>query len=601
MSLLTDASLLVTPNAEKEGKLYSIIPANGNGDFTVTRATTATRVNASSLVELVPYNLAQYSEMFSDAVWTKNGTTIGINTTIAPNGTLTADTITRNGSSQFNPLSENVSVISGLNYTFSVYAKKDTNDFIQIFSTVALFTGNFFANFDLNTGVVGTVGSAILGASISSVGNGWYRCAVSGPAVASGNSNCFAMSLVTLASASRAQSNTLTTSVFLWGAQAVEGTSALDYQLTQNRLNIPRIDYSLGGCPNILLEPQRTNICLWSEQFDNAAWTGTATIGANSYIAPNGVLSADILSDISTTQYQTKAQTFTITANAAYTTSVFIRKTTGAVTSYPGISVLLTSVSARIIRVILNTTTGAFNYESSGTTAINSYSATITSFNSDYWRLTLTTQDNASNTSYQIIYTPAISLDGTTITVTATGSVTLWGAQVEAGAYATSYIPTTSANVTRNQDQITRNNIYTNGLITASGGTWFVELRNNRSLVRDAASQFWVGDTNTTSIVNGFTLRGSSISARIGINKVVASVTTSLFTTTTDSVKIAIKWNGSTADVFQNGVKVVSATAFTTTNMEFLNGFAADVPKYINEMILYPTPLSDTQCIALTT
>jgi hypothetical protein len=186
-------------------------------------------------------------------------------------------------------------------------------------------------------------------------------------------------------------------------------------------------------------------------------------------------------------------------------------------------------------------------------------------------------------------------------TNTLTTSVFLWGAQLELGGYATSYIPTVSASVTRNQDQITRNNIYTNGLITASGGTWFVELRNNRSLVRDAASQFWVGDTNNTSIVNGFTLRGSSVSARIGINKVVASTTTSLFTTTTDSVKIAIKWNGSTADVFQNGVKVVSATAFTTTNMEFLNGFAADVPKYINEMILYPTPLSDTQCIALTT
>jgi hypothetical protein len=61
MSLLDDASLLVTPNAEKEGKLYSIIPTNGNGDFSVTRATTATRVNAAGLVELVPYNLLQYS------------------------------------------------------------------------------------------------------------------------------------------------------------------------------------------------------------------------------------------------------------------------------------------------------------------------------------------------------------------------------------------------------------------------------------------------------------------------------------------------------------------------------------------------------------
>jgi hypothetical protein len=49
MSLLDDASLLVTPNAEKATKLYSIIPTNGNGDFSVTRATTATRTNASAL------------------------------------------------------------------------------------------------------------------------------------------------------------------------------------------------------------------------------------------------------------------------------------------------------------------------------------------------------------------------------------------------------------------------------------------------------------------------------------------------------------------------------------------------------------------------
>jgi hypothetical protein len=62
-----------------------------------------------------------------------------------------------------------------------------------------------------------------------------------------------------------------------------------------------------------------------------------------------------------------------------------------------------------------------------------------------------------------------------------------------------------------------------------------------------------------------------------------------------------MKWNGATADVFVNGVKVVTATAFPTTNMEFLNCFATDVPKYINEMALFPIPLTDTDCIALTT
>jgi hypothetical protein len=55
MSLLDNASLFLTPNAYKEGKLYSVIPSDGSGDFTFTRATTATRVNSDGLVELASY------------------------------------------------------------------------------------------------------------------------------------------------------------------------------------------------------------------------------------------------------------------------------------------------------------------------------------------------------------------------------------------------------------------------------------------------------------------------------------------------------------------------------------------------------------------
>ena len=54
MSLLNSASLCVTPNAYKEGTLYSVIPNTSLGDMTVVRATTATRVNSAGLVELVP-------------------------------------------------------------------------------------------------------------------------------------------------------------------------------------------------------------------------------------------------------------------------------------------------------------------------------------------------------------------------------------------------------------------------------------------------------------------------------------------------------------------------------------------------------------------
>jgi hypothetical protein len=53
MSLLTQASLVLTPTSYKANKLYSVVPSSGNGDMTTTRATTATRVNSSGLVENV--------------------------------------------------------------------------------------------------------------------------------------------------------------------------------------------------------------------------------------------------------------------------------------------------------------------------------------------------------------------------------------------------------------------------------------------------------------------------------------------------------------------------------------------------------------------
>jgi hypothetical protein len=176
----------------------------------------------------------------------------------------------------------------------------------------------------------------------------------------------------------------------------------------------------------------------------------------------------------------------------------------------------------------------------------------------------------------------------------------IWGAQLEVGAYPTTYIPTTTASATRVADSFSRNNIYTNGLITSSGGTWFVELRGNIVYTRDFSSRIGFGDTSNLQN-NSFFLSPQFGGGRFLIFKSISNSLTQLFTTTTSTIKVAIKWNGSTADVFVNGTKQVSATAFTTTNMEFLLGEGVGVPAFIQQMALYPTPLSDTDCTTLTT
>lgn len=171
--------------------------------------------------------------------------------------------------------------------------------------------------------------------------------------------------------------------------------------------------------------------------------------------------------------------------------------------------------------------------------------------------------------------------------------------QIEIGSYATSYIPTIASSVTRNVDIISRNNIYTNGLITSAGGTWFIELNNNFSLTRDLATNFGIGDTNTLSNTN-FSLRSFG-TGRLTIVKFIAATQFTLYTTLTDTVKIAIKWNGLTADVYVNGTKVVSATSFTTTVMEYLKYDAFDVSRYIKSTMLFSTPLTDAEMASLTT
>jgi hypothetical protein len=577
MSLLTQASLIVTPNGEKEGRLYSVVPTNSsNGTFSVTRATTATRVNAAGLVELVPYNLLTRSEQFS--FWVPQNATILSDVATAPNGTLTADKLVPNTTSAQHRIFNSAIIGEGV---YSVYAKADGYNFISLGVGGGL-SGSAII-FNLTNGTFSGSAFATI-PTITSVGNGWYRCSIYNPNLGPNASISFFV-IARNANSTADYVGDGTSGVLIWGAQVVDGTSALDYQATETRLNIPRLDYSLGSCPNILLEPQRTNITTFSEQFDNIAWTKVrASVTANTTTSPSGLVNADSL--IEDTSTATHAMSVAFTALASPYTATIYAKPNGR--NWLSISFLSTT-NAFASFDLQNGVLGTIGAAST---------ATITSVGGGWYRcsMTATTIVGANTLAFYL----ASANNTLSYTGNGTSGLFLWGAQFELGAYATSYIPTSSASVTRNADVISRGNIFTNGLITASGGTWFVDLRGNVARIRDAASQFWLGDTSSTNLVNAFTFRGQASNARMSINKVVGGTTTQLLTTTADAIKVAIKWNGTSADVFVNGVKVISATSFTTTNMEFLNGFAADVPKYINSMALFPTPLTDGEMSMLT-
>jgi hypothetical protein len=591
MTLLSEASFLVTPNGYKEDKLYAAIPTNGNGDMTFTRATTATRVNEAGLVELVPYNLLLRSQEFdNNTSFQKNLSSVSANTTTAPDGTLTADTWTGDGTSGSHYLAQTVSATSGVAYTQSVFAKKGTNNFLQIVGTTAIYDANSWANFDLENGVVGTAGISAT-ATITDFGNGWYRCTMTATATATASGIGFQLGLITSAGSARVETNSLATSVHLWGAQLVEGSSALTYQKTVDRLDIPRIDYTGGGCPSILLEPQRTNLLTYSEQFDNAAWTKSASsITANTIVSPDGTVDADKLVEDTANTAHNINRSQGVTTGASYAFTVYAKAAERSFFRFQSFNAIGDAENA-----VFDLATGTI-FSQSGTSA-----STITPVGNGWYRcsvIVINDTDTSSTFSIQLYS------DGTTSSYTGDGysGIYIWGAQLEAGAYPTSYIPTTTATVTRNADVITKTGI--SDLIGQTEGTVFMDIN-----WEEKSGVYYIVSISAGSVTNEIYMAfGNSFnnSIRFSITSGgVSSVSRNSSVLTSGRYKIAFAYANNDATAYINGTPVFTDNTVSvpsTSIMKFLRANnTAGYSGTINASALWKTRLTNAELISLTT
>lgn len=423
MSLFDSASVVITPSGYKEDKLYSIKPTDGSGDLVVTRATTATRVNSEGLIEQVPYNLLERSEQFDNAYWGKANMVIVANETIAPNGTATADKAT---SSLYPSTSIFKSqLVSATNHTLSCYVKADSLSSFRMEFVSSGYAAGTTCIYNLTTQATtitnygSTTGST---ATITSIGNGWFRCTLT---VLSTATTYFTQ----LFPAGNG-------SLFLWGAQLVTGTSAKEYFPTTDRLDIPRLDYTNSTCPSILVEPQRTNLATYSEQFDDASWTkSSATITANTSVAPTGNTTADTLLITSGGYLLKQVIGYSAVSGQSITISIFAK----------------------------NQITNFLTF--GGATASGTDVYTIQDYGNGWYRHIRTrTFTTTATTTLQYI-------------ITQVGTNIIWGAQLEAGSYATSYIPTIASSVTRNADVISKTGI--SSLIGQTEGTIFLDVNLN--------------------------------------------------------------------------------------------------------------------------
>lgn len=182
---------------------------------------------------------------------------------------------------------------------------------------------------------------------------------------------------------------------------------------------------------------QHSNLLIYSEQFDNAAWTKTATtITANAALAPDGTMSADEVIETTAATNHSVVASATLEAGAQYTLSVYAKANTASV-----IQVLLDHISG---------TNDWANFDLiAGTVSAGPLEAAIEDAGNGWYRCSIT--GISATASSSAVYMSIIdSPTGTRVrNYVGTGrSLYLWGAQLEASAFATSYVPTTTAAIT---------------------------------------------------------------------------------------------------------------------------------------------------------
>lgn len=492
-------------------------------------------------------NLLQYSERFDQSVWTKQ-TSVALtpNSIAAPDGTTTGTLYSISASTQ-RAVDQSISSLpDGTAYVFSIYIKAIVDTTVK-----------------LRTSVVqdATIVEPVL------VSEGWKRIQLEFTKVTN-------MNVIGFFDFSGSTGNRF----YVWGAQLEKGSEVTEYTPSVDSfvsrassatyvddatglITTAAVDAARYENGELLLEPARTNLLTYSEQFNQWIIGSGSSVTANQAVAPNGTNTADRV------QHGTSGTSWIrqsiLTSGNTYTISVYAKAVT------PG-------------------TNNQFSFNAGpntdpfiATSEWQRFSATLTATGNQFYI-------NNGDDSY--------------IT-----DVYFWGAQVEAAPYASSYIPTTSTTVTRAADVST----------SARGvDSWFN--KNEWTVYNEGTNQVgfnWIIHDSSNDKRYGCVLRPhlSAVSkvferttaAGGGSGDIVANASTDLNGFIRSAFAI-----GSSANLYTNGLEGNTIAAFTNYPLaatEIALGFRGSytptsfINGHISRLAYFPTRLPDDKLKSITT
>jgi hypothetical protein len=467
-----------------------------------------------------------------------------------------------------------------------------------------------FQYFDLQNGVLGS--SSIGSGKIENYGNDWFRCTyIFTQTGTTGRTN------IRIATANGVSSylGNGTSGVYVWGAMLQEGNVATEYiptvasirtkfaGITQDgssASNIPRLDYTNSSCPSILVEPQRTNLVLRSNELTNVYYdTSGATIAQSSTDFLNGE-KAFLLGETSlnSQHFISTISTLPQVIGTTYTYSCYLKKGSGS--AAPDIVRLRAFYGENFAN--FNISTGQVLSTSSQLT-----SASITSISNGYYRCSITWVGVTASSTYAVIYL-INNTNNLNLSVSYVGNVNanvfVAGWQYEVGANATSYIPTVASTVTRNADVISKTGI--SSLIGQTEGTLYAEVNVNNWT--NLSRIFSISDGTSTNRI--MTLFNTSNRFRVIIDNLGGAAQADISSSSLSNGihKIAVGYKANDVVFYVDGVLVGSDTSATipTCSAVYLGKIETSASSNflddrINSAILFKTRLTNAELATLTT